>query len=128
MGVVRPAHCTALGKVILAALRPEQFDRHLARSELKRTRPKSIVEPNRLRREIEDVRRAGVAFDDGEFDTEVRCVAVPVRDFTGQVVGALGISGPVWRLSLQALQSRARAVHEAAAKLSAEFGYRVTLP
>jgi IclR family KDG regulon transcriptional repressor len=128
VGIVRPAHCTALGKVLLAALRPEQFDRHLARSELKPYTAKSIVEPNRLRREIEDVRRAGVAFDDGEFDTEVRCVAVPVRDFTGQVVGALGISGPVWRLSLQALQSRARAVHEAAAKLSAEFGYRATLP
>jgi IclR family KDG regulon transcriptional repressor len=124
VGIIRPAHCTALGKVLLAALRPEQFDRHLARSELKPYTAKSIVEPDRLRREIEDVRRAGVAFDDGEFDTEVRCVAVPVRDFTGQVMGAIGISGPVWRLSLQALQSRARVVHEAAAKLSAEFGYR----
>jgi IclR family transcriptional regulator, KDG regulon repressor len=94
VGIVRPAHCTALGKVVLAALRPEQFDRHLARSELKPYTAKSIVEPDRLRREIEDVRRAGVAFDDGEFDTEVRCVAVPVRDFTGQVVGAIGISEP----------------------------------
>jgi IclR family KDG regulon transcriptional repressor len=124
VGIVRPAHCTALGKVLLAALRPEQFDRHLARSELKPYTAESIFEPDHLRREIEDVRRAGVAFDDGEFDTEVRCVAVPVRDFTGQVMGALGISGPIWRLSLQALQSRARVVHEAAAKLSAEFGYR----
>src|SRR6185312_7949480 len=34
-GVVRPAYCTALGKVILAALRPEQFERYLARVELK---------------------------------------------------------------------------------------------
>jgi IclR family KDG regulon transcriptional repressor len=52
----------------------------------------------------------------------VRCVAVPVCDFTGQVVGAIGISGPIWRLSLQALQARAKLVQAAADRLSAEFG------
>ena len=61
-------------------------------------------------------------FDDGEFDTELRCAAVAVRDFTGRLIGALGISGPIWRLSIQALQSRAKVVEEAAARLSAEFG------
>lgn len=122
VGVVRPAYCTALGKVMLAALRDDQLERYLARTELKPMTPKSVTDAAMLRREIEEVRRAGLAFDDGEFDTEVRCVAVPVRDFTGQVVGAVGISGPVWRLSLQALQSRAKVVQEAADKLSAEFG------
>jgi IclR family KDG regulon transcriptional repressor len=125
VGVVRPAYCTALGKVMLAALRDDQLERYLARTELKPMTAKSIVDPLLLRRDIDEVRRAGMAFDDGEFDTEVRCVAVPVRDFTGQTVGAVGISGPVWRLSLQALQSRAKVVQEAADKLSQEFGARV---
>ena len=70
------------------------------------------------------MRRSGLAIDDGEFDAEVRCVAVPVRDFTGRAIGAIGISGPVWRLSIEALQKRARAVRAAADRLSAEFGYR----
>lgn len=122
VGVVRPAYCTALGKVMLAALRDDQLERYLARTELKPMTPKSVTDAAMLRREIEEVRRAGLAFDDGEFDTEMRCVAVPVRDFTGQVVGAIGISGPVWRLSLQALQGRAMVVQEAADRLSAEFG------
>jgi DNA-binding IclR family transcriptional regulator len=122
VGVVRPAHCTALGKVILAALRPEQLQRFLARVTLEPSTEKSITEIPALLREIEEVRRGGMAFDDGEFNLEVRCVAVPVKDFTGQVVGALGISGPVWRLTIQALQSRARIVHAAAEQLSGEFG------
>lgn len=122
MGVVRPAHCTALGKIILTAFRQEQFERYLERTELKAFTPKSITEIAVLRREIDDVRRAGIAFDDGEFDPELRCVAVPVRDFTGRLIGAIGISGPVWRLSIQALQSRAKLVEAAAARLSAEFG------
>jgi DNA-binding IclR family transcriptional regulator len=122
VGVVRPAHCTALGKVMLAALRPDQLDRYLKRTELRALTPKTITDPQLLRREIEEVRRSGIAFDDGEFDAEVRCVGVPVRDFSGQVIGAIGISGPVWRLSIQALQSRAKVVKDAADRLSTEFG------
>ena len=122
VGVVRPAHCTALGKIILAALRPDQLQRFLERVELAPSTEKSITEIAALKREIEEIRRSGIAFDDGEFNLEVRCVAVPVRDFTGRIIGALGISGPVWRLSIQALQSRAKMLQGAADRLSADFG------
>lgn len=122
VGVVRPAYCTALGKVILAALRPDQIDRYLDRVELKSMTPKTITNAQRLRRELQDVRRAGIAFDDGEFDNEMRCAAMPVYDFSGQVVGAIGISGPIWRLSIQALQNKACHLDEAAKRLSEAFG------
>jgi DNA-binding IclR family transcriptional regulator len=122
VGVVRPAYCTALGKIILAALRDDQLERYLERVELKPLTEKSITEPERIRREIGDVRRTGIAFDDGEFNDEVRCAAMAVRDFSGQVVGAIGISGPVWRLSLQALQGKARKLEQAAKRLSEAFG------
>jgi len=122
VGVVRPAHCTALGKIILASLRPEQLDRFLRRAELKPSTPKSITDVAALLRELTEIRRTGIAFDDGEFNPEVRCVAVPVTDFTGQVIGALGISGPIWRLSNQALHNSAEIVRTAAARLSLDFG------
>ena len=122
VGVVRPAHCTALGKVILAALRDDQLENFLQHAELKPSTPKSITDRAALRREIAEVRRSGIAYDDGEFNAEVRCTAAPVRDFTGQVTGALGISGPIWRLSIQALQARAKIVQAAANRLSAKFG------
>lgn len=123
VGVVLPAHCTALGKIMLAALAPDQFARYLQRAELKAYTPKSITSAEQLAREIAEVRRAGLAVDDGEFDSELRCAALPVRNFSGQVIGAIGISGPVWRLSIEALQKRARIVRAAADRLSAEFGY-----
>ncbi|MEQ1611853.1 MAG: IclR family transcriptional regulator [Hyphomicrobiaceae bacterium] len=122
VGVVRPAHCTALGKVILAGLSDDQLLQFLGRADLKPFTPKSITDIDILRRDINEVRSAGMAFDDGEFDAEVRCVALPVRDFTGRIIGAIGISGPIWRLTIQALQSRAKLVEAAAARLSAEFG------
>ena len=122
-GAVRPAHATALGKVLLAALAPARLQRYIDDCELRPFTSKTIVERESLLREIEEVRRKGIAFDDGEFDAEARCVAVAVRDFTGQVAGAIGMSGPMWRLSLQALQEKSKHVREAAVALSAELGY-----
>ncbi len=123
VGPLRPAYCTGLGKALLAALALSQLDRYLATTELRPLSPHTTVEPERLRRQLEEVRRDGIAFDDGEFDPEVRCVAVPVRDFTGLVAGALGISGPIWRLSLARLQECATLVRAAADQLSGELGF-----
>lgn len=123
VGVVRPAYCTGLGKVLLAALTDEQLDRYLEVTELRPFTPRTITDRVRLHEEIVAVRRNAVAFDDCEFNAEVRCVAVPVRDFTGNVAGAIGISGPIWRLSVQALQERAALVAEAARSLSAALGH-----
>jgi len=73
-------------------------------------------------REIAEVRRTGIAFDEGEFNLEVRCIAVPARDFTGRIVGAIGISGPIWRQTQQALQMKAKIVQAAGTRLSEAFG------
>jgi len=122
-GAVRPANATALGKVLLAALTPAQIERYLEKRELARFTPRTIVEREALLAELEQVRRNGIAFDDGEFDAEVRCVAVPVYDFLGRVAGAIGISGPMWRLSLQSLHQKSKLVRHSAAEFSAELGY-----
>ena len=122
-GAVRPANATALGKVLLAALSPAQLDHYLGKHPLSRCTPKTIVEHDVLRAELEQVRRHGIAFDDGEFDAEVRCVAVPVHDFHGRVAGAIGLSGPSWRLSLQSLDEKSKLVRQAAAELSSDLGF-----
>ena len=122
-GGQRPAHATALGKVLLAAMNDAQVRQFLGSDALRRFTAKTIVDRNSLLREIEEVRRKGIAWDDGEFDAEIRCVAVPVYDFAGRVAGAVGISGAVWRLSLQSLQSKAQQVRESARLISAQLGY-----
>lgn len=125
VGEVRPAHCTALGKILLAALDEPKLRAFLTRHPPVAYTAKTITDVDLLVREIENVRRKGIAYDDSEFNAEARCVAVPVHDFRGSVSGAVGISAPVWRLSLQALDEKARLVGEAAQRLSAEFGHPV---
>jgi len=110
------------GLSLASLLPPDQLAALLKRTGLKPSTEKSITEMPVLLREIEEIKRTAIAFDDGEFNLEVRCIAVPVKNFTGKAIGALGISGPVWRLANQAVKSRAKIVQEAAARLSAEFG------
>jgi IclR family KDG regulon transcriptional repressor len=123
-GGARPAYCTALGKVLLAAAAPDALERYLAEASLLPRTARTITDPDRLRQEIELVRRQGLAYDDCEFDAEVRCIAAPVRDFTGRVVAAVGLSGPVWRMNVQRLHALGADLRDAAARLSVELGFR----
>lgn len=123
----RPQHCTSMGKVLLADLPPDRLKHYLSTCELKAFTPNTITDRVRLEAEIAEVRRSGLAFDDAEFHSQLRCVAAPVRDLTNRVIGALSMVGPAWRLSLQMLYARAGLLRKAADSLSAQLGYRTDL-
>lgn len=119
-----PAHCTAVGKVLLSGLDPIDLDTRLPDGDLPGMTPESITDPGRLRDELDRVRAAGVALDDGESDSAVRCVGAPVRDHTGTIVAAMSVSAPIIRWHPAAHAEWTRLVREGAAALSARLGYR----
>lgn len=121
-GATRPAHATAIGKMLLAAMPPEDLDHLLHTLPLPSFTPNTLTDTASLRREIDAVRRIGIAQDNCELDPDVRCIAVPVYDFAGRCVAAMGLSGPAWRLTPQALKNKARQLTTAAAELSAQLG------
>jgi len=122
-GATRPAHATAIGKMLLAAVEPEELDRLLVDLPLPSFTAKTITSVKALRRELAEVRREGVAYDNCELDDDVRCIALPVRDFAGRCVGAIGISGPVWRMSDAAMAEKLDPLRAAAEALSARLGF-----
>jgi len=84
VGIVRPAYCTAIGKVLLSALPKGELDAYLRRAPFEAYTPKTITTPAALREEIERVAATGTAYDDAEFNHELRCIAAPVRNFTNR--------------------------------------------
>jgi IclR family acetate operon transcriptional repressor len=121
-GATRPAHATAIGKMLLAAMPPEELDRLLRTLPLPAFTPRTVTDATALRREIEAIRRTGLAHDNCELDRDVRCIAAPVLDFAGRCVAAMGISGPAWRLAPEAVERLAVQLRAAAAELSAQLG------
>lgn len=124
LGIIRPAHCTALGKVFLAELPAGELDAWLAATPLAAFTSKTITDPAALRAEIARVASGGSASDDGEFNEELRCIAAPVRNFTGRTVAAIGVSGPVWRVTQKDMPALGARVAATAAGLSRELGDR----
>jgi DNA-binding IclR family transcriptional regulator len=106
VGTLNPLHCTALGKVLLA------FGNIDLPANLDSYTPHTITDPEALHRQLDEIRRQGFAVDDEEFDLGVRCIAVPVVDFRGKVVGAVGISGPSSRVTRERLPELAAIVLE----------------
>ena len=119
VGVVRPAHCTALGKVILASLRDDQLERFLERVELAPSTDKSITEPAVLLREIEEVGAAASRSTTASSISKSAAWRCRSRTSPARSSARSASPGPIWRLSLQALQSRAKVVQAAADRLSA---------
>ncbi|HET7717582.1 MAG TPA: IclR family transcriptional regulator [Bauldia sp.] len=97
-----PLHCTSIGKVLLAFNGPDLFERTVATG-LPRVAPNTITDPARLAAEIARVREAGYAYDDLEFAEDMRCVAVPLFEKGGIVVGGMSLSGPASRYSIEKL-------------------------
>jgi DNA-binding IclR family transcriptional regulator len=122
VGYPRPAHCTAIGKVLLAHLPERDFRAFLANADLRPLTARTITSPSRLAAELRRIRARGHALDDEEFTRGIRCLAAPVTNFTGRVVAALGISGPIWRVSRERAAAIAKVVIETADHLSRHLG------
>ena len=86
--------------------------------------PKTLVDPEKLRAALRDVRRLGFAREDEQSELGMRSVAAPVRDATGEVVAAVGMAGPLQRLSDKVLAGFAPRVAETARVISTRLGYK----
>ena len=112
VGTMNPLYCTALGKILLAF---SDLDRP---AEMPAFTEKTITDPGVLKEHLEQVRRLGYAVDDEEFDTGVRCIAVPIFDFRNKLAGAIGVSGPATRVTLARLPEMTASVIEVGKALS----------
>lgn len=122
MGRGYPAHATSLGKVLLAHLPPAELRGVIAERGLRRYTPRTIVDPTALDEELERIRRQGYAVDSEEYDEGLRCIGAPIQDHTGQVVAALGIGGPLTRVTPERVGELAELVMSAAKGLSRRLG------
>ncbi len=122
MGRGYPAHATSLGKVLLSDLGDAEVRATMdARGMVSYTRT-TTTDVSHLLAQLAEIRERGYAVDDEEYDEGLRCVGAPIRDHTGRVVAALGIGGPVTRVTPERVDDLARLVIDAADGLSRRLG------
>ena len=127
VGLRLPAHCTALGKVLIAGLEPDARARFAeessSQSGLESRTPDTIVNPDKFSEHLSTVAIQGFGVDLEEYEVGLRCVAAPVHNEAGRVVAAISVSGPSFRLSEDLLHGTVtQTVVDAAERLSRVLG------
>jgi DNA-binding IclR family transcriptional regulator len=92
-----PAHCSGVGKVLLAHLPDDEVEAVVAERGLPRLTPATITQREALQAELRRVRQQGYAIDNEEIEIGLKCVAAPVRDASDRVVAAISVSVPKFR-------------------------------
>ncbi len=123
VGGGKPAHCCATGKVLLAFASPQTVEEAVEAIDLKAFTENTITTREALARELELIHQRGYALDLGEHSKDIRGVAAPVRNRLGEVVAALSVAGPTYRLSDKTLADLAERVIAAADRVSERLGY-----
>ena len=98
VGTRFPAYATSMGRVLLAALEPEDLEAYLARAQIRPLTPRAIATPDELRGELARVRTQGWALVDQELEEGLRSIAVPIRNGS-RVVAAVNVSAHASRAS-----------------------------
>lgn len=126
IGESLPLHCTAAGKIHLAFETREDAQRALLDS-LQTHTERTITDRTLLEAQLNEVAQKGYALENGEHLTDVRTVAVPIRDYTQTVVGSLAVSGPAYRIGLERLeQELVPLAIQAGKELSSRLGHPIS--
>jgi len=124
IGTRHPTHCTALGKVLLSELPDDGVVSLLEPLGLPALTEHTITSLGALLAELHQVRQRGYAIDNEERAYGITCIAAPIYNHVGQIVGAISVSGPAFRVSAETLPEIIGAVTTAAASVSRRQGYR----
>jgi IclR family KDG regulon transcriptional repressor len=124
LGSRAPAHATALGKVCLSTLAPEEIRRRYKGVKLTPLGPKTIKTFSALLEELSAVREAGFAYDDEESGPGIYCIAVPVRLFPGGPAVGLSFAMPKPRINPTRRLAMRNALLLGSDQISNQLGYR----
>jgi IclR family KDG regulon transcriptional repressor len=117
-GKVGPAYCTGVGKAMLAFLPEDQLGTLLQQQSFHRFTPTTYTTEQALRDELIRIRQRGHAYDREEHEPGIICVAVPVLNAHGRVLGAISVTGQTARTDYAALEALLPEIKETASRIA----------
>ena len=106
VGTRFPAYAASMGRVLLAALSPEELDKYLAEATFEAFTERTVTDPERLREVIAEVRRDGYSIVDQELEEGLRAIAAPIHDASGAVTAAINVSAHARRMGPDAMRAQ----------------------
>ena len=122
VGLHNPMYCTGVGKSIMALLPEEEARKIWDNTPIVKFTPKTITTWEAMQENLAQTRQRGFAVDDEEHDMGVRCIAAAIRNWSGEPVSAISISGTAARMTDEAMVRFTPRLLETAADISQLMG------
>jgi DNA-binding IclR family transcriptional regulator len=116
-------YSTGLGKIFLAYMSEKELLNYVNGITLKPRTPNTVTKVEDLKRQLQQIRRDGIAFEDEEHELGINTVSVPIRDWEDNVAAAISVIGPSVRMTRQRMLEIAPVIKSCALKISHAMGY-----
>jgi Transcriptional regulator len=124
IGKSAPMHSTGVGKLMLLNYSDTKLAELVRQKGLIRLTDKTFTDIDSLKEELEKIRDQGYAYDNEECELGVRCIAAPIRDYTGRVKAGISVSGSTGRITLEKAELIINIITEISARVSKKLGYK----
>lgn len=123
IGKRAPVHCTGVGKVFLAWMPESESEAILRSVDMRAYTQNTITNIEDMKRHLEEIRKKGYAMDEIEHEDGVRCVAAPIFDMHRNVIAAISISGPIFKVTENRVPELVSDILSIAGQISYHMGY-----
>jgi DNA-binding IclR family transcriptional regulator len=120
-GAHLPLHSGASAKILLAFLSDREIEEFMKEADLIRFTKNTITDPNKLRKNLKEIKKNGYAYTDQEVDIGARAIAAPIFNIEGRIIAAISVAGPIHQFDKKNLQRMKRKVIDYAKKITGEL-------
>ncbi len=117
-----PAHCTSLGKILLAYSSSAIREKLVKEKGLVKYTENTITDEGLFKKHLAEIKEKGYAVDNEEMEYGIRCVAGPIFDYQKEIVAAFSISGPATRITEERINELVMVVKKYSGKISGSLG------
>ncbi|WNF36286.1 IclR family transcriptional regulator [Bacillaceae bacterium IKA-2] len=118
-----PIHCSAVGKALVANKSHSELEKLLEDYQYIKRTENTLTNKEDFLRELEAIRERGYSIDNQENEPGVYCIALPIRNYTGDVVASISISAPVMKINEEKMKENIELLTLASNELSGKLGY-----
>lgn len=118
-----PLYATGVGKLFLSKMAKAELDAYLERSNITPFTPRTLVEKDKIIKDLERIRSKGYSVDNEEMEEGVRCVAALIFDHQGKPAASVSITGAAMRVTPDRIKPFGNLVHTCALNISHQLGY-----
>lgn len=123
IGKLAPLHSTGVGKILLLNYDEKELDNLIRSKGLPKITENTITTRDRLLSELDRIRESGYSLDNEECEIGARCIAAPIKDYSGKIIASMSLTGPINRMTSEKIERVKTVIMELSREISKKLAF-----